>query len=254
MTRDAYIAACLDAGHYWVTPEGVLMMRPRSGDIRPVSCSIHPTGYVYANMSLSQKRGDQRTVTVHRVVAISVYGLPTPPRHHVNHIDGNKTRNHPDNLEWVTQVENMRHAVETGLTENCSHAGEESPCALLSDQQVIDIVHRVSAGAAMAEIAREFSVAEATVTDVVRGRSWRHITESIPGATRLYRTRLTRTGASHPSARINDEIAREIHRSCIGQPRGTPAIVARRLGLSDNLVSCVINGKTWPHIYREFHP
>jgi hypothetical protein len=52
--------------------------------------------------------------SVHRLVA-KVY-VPNPLcKEQVNHIDGNKLNNCADNLEWVTQSENMKHAVRTGL-------------------------------------------------------------------------------------------------------------------------------------------
>ena len=40
-------------------------------------------------------------------------GLPL-----VNHIDGNKTNNHVNNLEWVSYARNFEHAVEIGLMES----------------------------------------------------------------------------------------------------------------------------------------
>ncbi len=46
-------------------------------------------------------------VRVHRIVATAFHGLPPTKEHVVDHIDTNKQNNRPENLRWVTRLENI---------------------------------------------------------------------------------------------------------------------------------------------------
>ncbi len=45
--------------------------------------------------------------TVHRIVATAFHGQPPTIKHVVDHIDTNKRNNRPENLRWLTQIENL---------------------------------------------------------------------------------------------------------------------------------------------------
>src|SRR6478609_2491960 len=47
------------------------------------------------------------SVRVHRIVATAFHGEPPSNGHVVDHIDTNKRNNRPENLRWVTRLENV---------------------------------------------------------------------------------------------------------------------------------------------------
>lgn len=60
--------------------------------------------------------GEHHRIGVHVAIAAAWYG-PRPDGMVVNHKNGNRHDNRPENLEWVTQSENVQHAYRMGLRQ-----------------------------------------------------------------------------------------------------------------------------------------
>ncbi len=98
------------AGSYFVSNYGRVFSYGNHGHCGLLSPHISGRGYL--SVVLSDGTG-MKQHKVHRLVAAAFVDGRTAERNQVNHIDGNRKNNRADNLEWVTQSENVRHSVYT---------------------------------------------------------------------------------------------------------------------------------------------
>lgn len=102
-------------GLYKVSNLGNVLSIPRQGthSKKEYLLTKTKTKKGYLNVTLLKKCKPFYT-GVHRLVAQAF--IPNPQdKPQVNHIDGNKENNCVNNLEWVTNEENMQHSWKTGL-------------------------------------------------------------------------------------------------------------------------------------------
>ncbi len=88
----------------------------------------------------------------------------------VNHIDGNKSNNALSNLEYCNRLENVRHAIASGLQDN---SGERNGMHKYSASQIESAVKLVSEGHSLATAASKTGVRARTVASVIEGRRWK---------------------------------------------------------------------------------
>lgn len=88
---------------YSVRDNGAVLRYPLNGK-RP-----RPTDNNWTFGKLNSKTGylEIASVRIHRIVATAFQGEPPTKEHVVDHIDTNKQNNRPENLRWVTRLENI---------------------------------------------------------------------------------------------------------------------------------------------------
>lgn len=115
----------------------------------------------------------QKIKKIHHLVLDNFVGERTKDTG-CNHIDGKKSNNRLDNLEWVTQSENELHAHRMGL--KTGRKGEKSNWSKLKNGEVWLIKKLLSSGMLDHEfIGKMFRVSRATITYIANGKTWRHV-------------------------------------------------------------------------------
>jgi hypothetical protein len=77
----------------------------------------------YLKATYSNK-GITKEIQTHSLVAKLFIDNPDDKKY-VNHINGIKTDNRAENLEWVTAKENVEHSIKNGLAKDIPHNGNQ---------------------------------------------------------------------------------------------------------------------------------
>jgi hypothetical protein len=99
----AEVVCAYKGERYSVRDNGSVLRYPLEGK-RP-----RPTDNSWTFGKLNAKAGylEIASVRIHRIVATAFHGEPPTKEHVVDHIDTNKQNNRPENLRWVTRLENI---------------------------------------------------------------------------------------------------------------------------------------------------
>lgn len=91
----------------------------------------------------------------------------------VNHKDGHPSNNRYTNLEWVTDFENVQHAIKLGLRDT---KGEKNTSAKLTNSKVRKIRELLDFQEyTQREIAEMFNVNQTLISLISRRLIWKHV-------------------------------------------------------------------------------
>lgn len=167
--KDHLIEMMINDPEYDIRPDGTIWTnRPKSGPKKP--------GIIYPWRRLDrdgQKPGYRIAtcygsyVQVHRVIYRKFIG-PLDHELTVNHKNGNKSDNVPNNLELITTQENTQHMVDIGL----SLKAENNPQAYFTNDEVREIKTLLSQNISVKEISRRFGVDHTRISNIKTGRTY----------------------------------------------------------------------------------
>lgn len=122
----------------------------------------------YCHITLSQD-GVRKNFSVHRLVAMA-YLEASEEANVVNHKDGNKQNNRLDNLEWVTQQENVHHAIMVGLRK-----GTRNPDRSLDDETAHIICKLIQDSWRNKDIADTVGIDQQIIATIRLGQTYQEI-------------------------------------------------------------------------------
>jgi NUMOD4 motif/HNH endonuclease len=132
------------------------------------------SGYYQINLN---RKSIRTTFAIHQLVAQAFLDnhLSKPL---VNHINGIKTDNNVNNLEWATYSENLEHAYKNRLRRavKINEVASKNYKRKLTEQQVREIKLLIAAKSlTLKQIANQYDVGRSTIGFIKSGRNWSHI-------------------------------------------------------------------------------
>lgn len=152
--------------------------RTRAGAVQTMTASFqerslspYVTNHGYLEVA-AMKAGKRVKESVHRLVGIAfVPGYQQALT--INHIDGCKTNNRPENLEWVSLARNTQHEWETGLVDL---RGDAHPGKKLTSKRVVYIRRLLAQGISAHTLAVVAGVSPSAIDMIRDGKRWPQVT------------------------------------------------------------------------------
>lgn len=174
LENDLYFKHLLDEGIFEVLNDGTIINVANNK-----VCKRKKIRNTYQRITYQGKG-----IQAHRLVWIAFNG-PIPYKIQINHKDGKKYNNHPDNLELATNKENTQHAFDNGLNQVSNKAkamsskkllGENNINSKITEKEVIEVRKAYNNGVIdIATIKTKYGMCRRAVENMLVGRTYKHV-------------------------------------------------------------------------------
>ena len=167
------------SGKYVAGPDGLIYSTDfnHTGKTKALKGCVDKDGYPHVLMNIDGKRVYRRS---HKLIALAFLPPQPTPKHQVNHKNGVRSDNRPENLEWLTSQENTLHGWARGRKHSdrqrklasLRFGKENNPKAKLTMRQVSGIRDMRKNGFLLKEIASNYQISIPQVSAIARNQFW----------------------------------------------------------------------------------
>jgi len=145
----------------------------RFGKEKILYSNVHRQGYLKVTLIKEKKRIH---FFIHRLVAIAFIPNPNNYPMVLHKVECYPSNNNVNNLFWGTGEINMKDMINKGRGKSNPPKGEKQYLSKLTEKQVLEIRAKYTGmKGQQALLAKEYGVHQATISDIITRRTWKHI-------------------------------------------------------------------------------